>query len=62
MIDSYLDEYRRSETKKEKTTIVCNIIDGVRSASPKGKFVRKHNDGRWYDTGDDFAREKIGQW
>jgi hypothetical protein len=61
MIDSYLEKYHRTDTKKEKTTIVCNIIDHVRSSSPKGKFVRKHSDGIWYDVGDDFAREKIGQ-
>jgi hypothetical protein len=61
MIDSNLERYHRTDTKKEKTTIVCKIIDSVRSSFPPGKFVRKHSDGLWYDAGDDFAREKIGQ-
>ncbi|KAG7367364.1 hypothetical protein IV203_030035 [Nitzschia inconspicua] len=61
LIDSNLQTYRETQSKKEKTTIVCNIIESVRSGIPKGKFVRKHDDGRWYETGDDFAREKIGQ-
>mmetsp|Transcript_5463 Transcript_5463/g.9552 ORF Transcript_5463/g.9552 Transcript_5463/m.9552 type:complete len:498 (-) Transcript_5463:150-1643(-) len=61
MIDLNLGEYRQAHTKKEKTTIVAKIIQNVRSSPPAGLFVRKHDDGKWYETGDDFAREKIGQ-
>jgi hypothetical protein len=62
MIDSSLETYRHTKTKKDKSTVVNRIIGIVRSASQGGRFVRKHSDGKWYETGDDFAREKIGQW
>jgi hypothetical protein len=61
MIDGNLETYQQAHTKKEKTTIVNKIIATVRSSSHVGRFVRKHDDGKWYETGDDFAREKIGQ-
>jgi hypothetical protein len=63
MIDANLERYRRCQTKKAKSVIVSSIIESVRSVqtSVVGKFIRKQ-DNEWYETGDDFAREKIGQW
>jgi hypothetical protein len=62
MIDSNIEIYQQAQTKKEKTSIVNDIIENVRSSLPVGRFVRKYEDGKWYEVGDDFAREKIGQW
>lgn len=61
LVQSNLERYQSAESKKDKTMIVSSIVDSIRSTSPPGKFVRKQKDGRWYETGDDFAREKVGQ-
>ena len=49
--------------RSEKTKIVTEIVDGIRSKG--GKFVKKgssDNDGiYWYEVDDHLAREKIGQ-
>lgn len=52
--------YDEAPTKLEKTVIVSEILDSVRTVSPNGGFIKKF-DGRWFEVGDHIAREKIGQ-
>jgi hypothetical protein len=62
MIDANLERYRRAQTKKQKSIIVSSIVRSVRSSQQMvGRFIRKQ-DNQWFETGDDFAREKVGQW
>ena len=60
LVDERLDEYCKATTKIAKSVIVSEIVDSVREASPNGGFV-KEIDGRWFEVGDNIAREKIGQ-
>jgi hypothetical protein len=60
IIQSKLEEYANASTKLKKSAIVSSIVDGVRTASPGGGFV-KCEAGQWYEVGDHLAREKIGQ-
>jgi hypothetical protein len=48
-------------SKVEKSNIVCNIVDTVRHASPKGGFVKMLNDGTYWEVGDRAAKERVGQ-
>jgi hypothetical protein len=59
-IETKLEEYTQASTKIEKSVIVSSILDGVRDDSPGGGFVRFEK-GEWFEVGDHFAREKIGQ-
>uniref|UniRef100_A0A7S0F790 DUF6824 domain-containing protein n=1 Tax=Craspedostauros australis TaxID=1486917 RepID=A0A7S0F790_9STRA len=59
-VDVSLDRYRAASTKHEKSNIVWHIVDTVRAQSPEGGFVKFANGG-WYEVGDHWAREKIGQ-
>jgi len=60
IVESYLEEYSKATSKVEKSVVVSTIIDLVREASPNGGFVKEEN-GRWYEVGDQIAREKVGQ-
>jgi len=61
IVESYLEEYSKATSKVEKSVVVSTIIDLVREASPNGGFVKKEK-GRWYEVGDQIARDKVGQW
>lgn len=37
------------------------IVRAIRTASPPGRFLKKNDDGKWYDTGDKVAAEKASQ-
>ena len=51
--------YMAAESKNEKTAIVCNIVEEMRSIGCK--FLKEDSKtGRWYDIGDAQAREKVG--
>ena len=62
-IETSLATYANATSKAQKTLIVNEIVAKVRSHHPSGatKFVRKDNSsGRWYEIGDQAAREKVG--
>lgn len=54
-----LPTYMKAQTKLEKSTIVNEILQIFRSQD--AGFIRQDPDGRYYEIGDDAAREKIGQ-
>lgn len=60
VIEARVDKYASAANKFEKTVIVSQIVDEVRQASPQGGFVRLEN-GKWFEVGDNVAREKVGQ-
>ena len=64
-VDMALPNYIKVETKTEKSIIVINIVDQVRSwcADEDGSgFVRFDRSKKlWYEIGDAAAREKVGQ-
>lgn len=68
-IDENADRYRRARSKLDKSLIVIEIVDCIRSNSPNGGFVKQIKprgeasilDGpHWVEVGDALAREKTG--
>ncbi|CAJ1943657.1 unnamed protein product [Cylindrotheca closterium] len=60
IINSCVSEYANASGKIEKSIIVSNIINTVRSKSPNGGFV-KQIAGQWYEIGTSTARERVSQ-
>jgi hypothetical protein len=63
VIDANLKRYQTASNKMDKSAIVNEIVDLVRKdCSYNGGFVRPETYGdRWFEIGDDAAREKVGQ-
>ena len=62
VIQQSIGKYAQTDTKLEKSLIVSEIIESIRAASPTGGFVKYvKKDARWYEVGDQWAREKVGQ-
>jgi hypothetical protein len=62
LVDMDLENYARAKSKLDKSLIVMKILDTVRDASNQGGFVKQHSETqRWFEVGDEVAREKIGQ-
>mmetsp|Transcript_34767 Transcript_34767/g.84280 ORF Transcript_34767/g.84280 Transcript_34767/m.84280 type:complete len:195 (-) Transcript_34767:17-601(-) len=59
-ISNHVTEYAEAQGKIEKSVIVSNIINNVRSKSPNGGFV-KQIAGQWYEIGTTNARERVSQ-
>ena len=51
----------KAESKVFKSIVVSSIVNWVHKESPNGGFVKKMNDGRWCEVGDNLAREKVAQ-
>ena len=62
LIQKSVERYKQSETKLDKSIIVSQIIESVREACSEGGFVKRDvKSGQWYEVGDVWAREKVGQ-
>lgn len=59
LINKSLERYSTANNKYEKTLIVSEVVERIRSAGTG--FVKKESDGLWYEVGDHVAREKVGQ-
>ena len=60
MIDRASKMYGEMKGRSQKTTLVNEIIDSVRSKG--GAFVKKNEkNGQWYEIDETQAREKVGQ-
>lgn len=60
MIDQVSKMYGEMTSRSQKTALVNQIIDSVRSKG--GAFVKKNDkDGQWYEIDETQAREKVGQ-
>jgi hypothetical protein len=55
--------YLAARFKREKRLIASSICSEIRRMDPPGRFLSKKGgkDDRWYDIGDEKAREKIAQ-
>jgi hypothetical protein len=49
-----------ADSKRDKTTVVNQVLDLVRALSPPGRFLQKHND-NWIEIDDAKAMAKISQ-
>lgn len=47
--------------KNDKPNVARRIVRAVRTASPPGRFLKKNDDGFWYDVGNRIAAEKASQ-
>ena len=47
--------------KLDKPSVARKIVRSIRYGTPPGRFLRKHDDGFWYDVGDRTAAEKTSQ-
>jgi hypothetical protein len=47
--------------KMDKPGVARKIVRAIRFGSPPGRFLRKGDDGKWYDVGDRTAAEKTSQ-
>jgi hypothetical protein len=56
-----LDEYSRAKSKLDKSSVLSDVVEQVRRASPAGGFVKQDESGIWYEVGDFLAREKTSQ-
>jgi len=61
IVQGYLPQYSKAMTKLEKSYILSDVVEKVRKNSGIGGFVKKNEDGRWYEVGDFLAREKTSQ-
>ena len=61
LVEDNCQRYTETEARMEKSLIVSEILDTVRRKSPHGGFVKQNSEGRWCETGDHLAREKITQ-
>lgn len=48
-------------TKMDKPNVARRIVRAIRQGSPPGRFLKKNDDGKWYDVGDRCAAEKTSQ-
>ncbi|CAB9514504.1 Transcriptional regulator [Seminavis robusta] len=47
--------------KNDKPNVARRIVRAIRTASPPGRFLKKGEDGLWYDVGNKVAAEKASQ-
>jgi len=47
--------------KMDKPAVARKIVRAVRAGNPPGRFLKKGDDGKWYDVGDRTAAEKTSQ-
>jgi len=61
IIDQFAPNYVSASTKLDKTQVIAAVIEKIRSDSPGGGFVKKDfYSGRWYEIGNEKARDKVG--
>ena len=61
VISLHRPDYIRA-IKMDKPAVACRIVRSIRkSTSAPGRFLKKQDDGQWYDVGDRTAAEKTSQ-
>mmetsp|Transcript_93217 Transcript_93217/g.269205 ORF Transcript_93217/g.269205 Transcript_93217/m.269205 type:complete len:694 (+) Transcript_93217:27-2108(+) len=48
-------------SKMDKPNVARRIVRAIRTGNPPGRFLKKGDDGKWYDVGDRTAAEKTSQ-
>jgi hypothetical protein len=60
-IEKEVERYVTADSKTDKSIIVLEIVKSVRAQSPGGGFVKRRENGQWFEVGMHDAREKVGQ-
>jgi hypothetical protein len=47
--------------KNDKPNVARKIVRAIRTSTPPGRFLKKNDDGKWYDVGDKVAAEKASK-
>ena len=56
LVESQLERYSLATTKMDKTIVICEVVNYVRTKSPNGGFVKKDPlSGRFFEVGDFLA-------
>jgi len=61
VIHNWAEQYVNAIEKRNKSKIVRNIIETIRTKSLIGGFVKKDSDGQWWVVAMEQAREKVSQ-
>lgn len=61
LVRSFIADYAKAKKKNDKTEISKAIVDAIRNATPKGRFLSKTKDGFLHEIGDKKAWEKTSQ-
>ena len=61
LVRSFIADYAKAKKKNDKTEISKAIVDAIRNATPKGRFLSKTKDGSLSEIGDKKAWEKTSQ-
>ena len=59
LIKKYQDQFGYAKTRLERTTVVTNIVDKIRSKG-MGFVKQDEKDGHYWQIGDRLSREKVG--
>lgn len=60
IVSLHRPDYVRA-SKNNKPNVAALIVKAIRNTDPPGRFLKKNDDGKWYDVGDKKAREKCSQ-
>lgn len=59
MVANNLKAYVEAPTRRDKSDLISNVADEIRSNCHGGGFVRKEKDGQWVEVGPTVSREKV---
>lgn len=61
IVQDHLVKYSAASSKMEKGHIISLVYEEICEQSDMGGFIKKDENGRWYDVGEFLAREKVSQ-
>lgn len=61
IVQSNLAKYSATSSKMEKGYIISLVYEEICEQAGTGGFIKKDEQGRWYDVGEFLAREKVSQ-
>ena len=61
VVQSMIPKYKNATSKIEKGYILSAIVQKIRDRARIGGFIKKDDNGQWYEVGDFLAREKVSQ-
>ncbi|GAX26209.1 hypothetical protein FisN_16Lu028 [Fistulifera solaris] len=61
MVKDYQLDYILLQRRNEKTQLAREIVSAWRKQDPPGRFLKMDETGKWYDVGNENAREKTSQ-
>mmetsp|Transcript_1079 Transcript_1079/g.2288 ORF Transcript_1079/g.2288 Transcript_1079/m.2288 type:complete len:281 (-) Transcript_1079:100-942(-) len=61
LVQAHLPKYSVATCKMEKGHIISLVYEEICDQAGIGGFIKKDDEGRWYDVGEFLAREKVSQ-